>query len=99
MEIRATWQKAILISHPDRHNNADGKRSCRANTCGSLDASAVACSFNNTLTSDLESTSVLFTCAVCQLTCDAASHEQGYARAGVNIAITASTRPLPSLMT
>ncbi|CAD7924757.1 unnamed protein product [Amoebophrya sp. A25] len=28
--VKKCWQKAILISHPDRHNNADGKRRYRA---------------------------------------------------------------------
>merc|ERR1712194_768058 len=28
--VKRAWQKAILISHPDRHNDADGKRRYRA---------------------------------------------------------------------
>ena len=29
-KVKRAWQKAILISHPDKHNDADGERRYRA---------------------------------------------------------------------
>ena len=29
-KVKKTWQRAILITHPDKHTNADGKERYRA---------------------------------------------------------------------